>query len=262
MKIERQDVSGLIVAFTLLLNLVVLLQASQYSYEEQSRERVVQLGDKGVFIEITPNQEGYESGDHFWIDIVVVNSNPYPVVLTLPTEAEFSIGISNINHITKMYIEWVDPLILKPFSSDVILSRFNGTARTGVFPFYIRLGTFELNKTIVVVVGDDPKFRELADKGLIEIRNPDRIDTGDYHITAYEAVQIGLTEIINKKIVLARVYPKHERRLENSTRITGNFWSVNYYHDPPRSNSGTITEVIIDKNGKVIGIVLIGWTST
>jgi len=104
-------------------------------------------------------------------------------------------------------------------------------------------------------------FMKLIDSGYIELRNPHGIDTSHYNVHAYEAVQVALENFSITRFVHVHIHPSHRCTLENGTEIVGEFWIVTGYHNNPRQRSGTITSIIVDKNGELVDKVLIGWTS-
>jgi hypothetical protein len=105
-------------------------------------------------------------------------------------------------------------------------------------------------------------FMKLIDSGYIELRNPHGIDTSYYNVHAYEAIQVALENFSITRFVHVHILPSHRGTLENGTKITGEFWIVNGYHNNPRQSSGTITSIIVDKNGKLVDKVRIGWASS
>jgi len=97
--------------------------------------------------------------------------------------------------------------------------------------------------------------RDEIDFSLYDIRltNPDDLDTEDYALDAYDAVQIALKEVKDEPIEFIEVYPI-ERISFDHTTLQGEFWIVHVYHDPLEVTNGSITGLSIDdQTGKVLG---------
>lgn len=105
-------------------------------------------------------------------------------------------------------------------------------------------------------------LKTLIDSRNFELSNPNGIDTSHYNLSAYEAVQVALENYSITRFVHVHVRPSQRCTLENGTKISGDYWLVDGYHNPPEKRSGTITSIIVDKNGKIIDKNLIAWATS